>query len=56
MPWLLSKEDIQLAKRLDHIRIPANIDCNPQYLSVTQVDLNHMIGSRYLYMCGMCNY
>ena len=33
MPWLLSKEDIQLAaKRLDHIRIPAHIDCNPQYL------------------------
>ena len=33
MPWLLSKEDIQLAaERLDHIRIPAHIDCNPKHL------------------------
>ena len=33
LPWLLSKDDIQLAaKRLRHIRLPAHIDCNPQYL------------------------
>ena len=33
VPWLLSKDDIQLAvRRLMHIKIPAHIDCNPQYL------------------------
>ena len=32
-PWLLSKEDIQLAnQRIKHILIPSHLDFNPQYL------------------------
>ena len=59
VPWLLSKEDVELAtERLSQIKYRLMLIAIPSTFSVTHIGLNHMIHmllmSLYIYMC-ICN-